>query len=255
MSSLIRKRIVCLLGVCVLGSGAWAEEPLPRVLLLGDSIRQGYAPYVQSELSGEADVFAPSDNCRSTFNALSDNPTKLTGWLGSEEWDVIHFNFGLHDMEYPGDCEFPPDDPADYDPLVPLGEDSGEYQYNLRQIIDIMQAHSPDAVLVWATTTAVPPGGNRVSTDPPIYNAAAETVMADYGIVTDDLYTLSVELRQNPAMYPPAPDVHYTALGYQNLAGQVSDSIRAVLPEPAGLSLLVIGGLAFVCQKRKTFVK
>ncbi|MBN1556476.1 MAG: SGNH/GDSL hydrolase family protein [Phycisphaerae bacterium] len=114
-----------------------------------------------------------------------------------------------------------------------------------------MQAHSPDAALIWATTTVVPPDGNRLPTDPPIYNAAAATVMADYGIVTDDLYTLSVELRQDPAMYPPGYDVHYTALGYQNLADHVSESIRTALsPEPATVSLLCLGGLALLRRRK-----
>jgi acyl-CoA thioesterase-1 len=254
MSPLARKSVLLILGLTIPGFAAWADDPtLPRVLLLGDSIRQGYAPYVQTYMAGEADVFAPSDNCRSTANAMLGDPpgTRLMGWLGGEQWDVIHFNFGLHDMEYPGDCQFPPDDPADYDPLVPLGEDAGEYQYNLRQIIDIMQAHSPNATLVWATTTAVPPDGNRLPTDPPVYNAAAATVMADYGIGTNDLYTLSVELRQNPAMYPPGYDVHYTALGYQNLASQVSDSIRAASPEPATLGIVAVGGLMLIRRKKE----
>ncbi|MBN1555334.1 MAG: PEP-CTERM sorting domain-containing protein [Phycisphaerae bacterium] len=254
MSSLYRNTILFCLHLVVLGSAVWADDPLPRVLLLGDSIRQGYAPYVQSYLAGEADVFAPSDNSRSTANALSGDPYKLLGWLGGEPWDVIHFNFGLHDMEYPNGCTFPPDDPSLYDPLVPLGENPGEYQYNLRQIIDIMRAHSPDAVLLWATTTVVPPGGNRLPTDPPIYNAAAATVMNEYGIVTDDLYSLSVILRQDPAMYPPGYDVHYTVLGYQNLAENVSDSIREVIPEPATICLLAFGGWSLLFRRKRKFV-
>lgn len=251
MPPLYRNAVLFCLGLAILCSLTWAEEPLPRVLLLGDSIREGYAPYVQAAMAGEADVFAPGDNCRSTFNALSGDPQKIVGWLGDDPWDVIHFNFGLHDMEYPGGCVFPPDDPSLFEHYVPLGEQPGEYQYNLRRIIDIVKAHSPDAVLIWATTTAVPPGGNRNPADPPVYNAAAATVMSDYGIVTDDLFTLSVELREDPAMYMPGWDVHYTALGYQNLAAQVSESIRGVIPEPATLGLLAVGGLGVVLRRKK----
>ena len=252
MHSLYRNAILLCLDLVILCSAAWADNPSrPRVLLLGDSIRMGYTPYVQADLADDADVYILEDNCRSTANAmLGDIPgTRLRSWLGSEEWDVIHLNFGLHDMEYPEGCQFPPDDLDLYEHYVPLGENPGEYQYNLREIIDIIQAHSPNATLIWATTTAVPPGGNRNPIDPLIYNDAAALVMADYEIPTDDLYTLSVVLRQDPTMCMSGADVHYTALGYQNLANQVTDSIRAVLPEPATCSLLAFGGL-FFCRKR-----
>ena len=72
------------------------KATLPRVLLIGDSISMGYLPHVQRLLKGTAYVEHPAANCRSTAEGLRD----LDNWLGSEGWDVIHFNWGLHDLKY-----------------------------------------------------------------------------------------------------------------------------------------------------------
>ena len=40
---------------------------LPRVLLLGDSIRMSYQPHVAELLAGRAVVVGPADNCQYSF--------------------------------------------------------------------------------------------------------------------------------------------------------------------------------------------
>ena len=72
-------------------------DGLPRVLLLGDSISIGYTLPVREALKGKANVHRPPTNCSSTGNALD----HLDSWLGRGKWDVIHFNFGLHDAKLP----------------------------------------------------------------------------------------------------------------------------------------------------------
>ena len=69
---------------------------LPRVLIIGDSISIGYTLPVRAQLRGRANVHRPKDNCGSTLVGLE----RLDAWLGNGKWDVIHFNFGLHDMSY-----------------------------------------------------------------------------------------------------------------------------------------------------------
>jgi len=66
---------------------------LPRVLLIGDSISIGYTVPTRALLKGKANVHRPPTNCSSTGYGL----TMLDAWLGAKKWDVIHFNFGLHD--------------------------------------------------------------------------------------------------------------------------------------------------------------
>src|ERR1043166_9555827 len=73
------------------------EDPhLPRVLIIGDSISMGYTWEVRKLLAGKANVQHPNVNCWSTAFGLD----HIDQWLGKKHWDVIYFNFGLHDLKY-----------------------------------------------------------------------------------------------------------------------------------------------------------
>src|SRR5512137_1049512 len=71
---------------------------LPRVLLIGDSISIGYTVAVRDLLKAKANVHRIPVNGASTLNGLKN----LDTWLGTSKWDVIHFNWGLHDLKYLG---------------------------------------------------------------------------------------------------------------------------------------------------------
>ena len=74
---------------------AITDEPgLPRVLLIGDSISMGYTIPGARGLAGKANLHRPPQNCGPTIFGIE----RLESWLGSGHWDVIHFNFGLHDL-------------------------------------------------------------------------------------------------------------------------------------------------------------
>ena len=83
---------------------------LPRVLLIGDSISIGYTVPAREALRGKANVHRPLTNCGPTTRGLEN----LSQWLGDADWDVIHFNWGLHDLKYLG-----PDDENLQDPKDP----------------------------------------------------------------------------------------------------------------------------------------
>jgi hypothetical protein len=72
------------------------DPKLPRVLLIGDSISIGYTVAVRERLKGKANVHRIPQNGGATEVGLD----KMTAWLGKGKWDVIHFNFGLHDAKY-----------------------------------------------------------------------------------------------------------------------------------------------------------
>src|SRR5512144_2294125 len=68
---------------------------LPRVLLIGDSISIGYTPPVRELLQGKANVHRIPANGGPTSNGLA----HIDEWLGEGKWDLIHFNWGLHDLK------------------------------------------------------------------------------------------------------------------------------------------------------------
>ena len=71
------------------------DPKLPRVLIIGDSISIGYTSPTRKLLAGKANVHRIPEN-----GGPSDNGTKkIKQWLGDSKWDVIHFNWGLHDIK------------------------------------------------------------------------------------------------------------------------------------------------------------
>jgi lysophospholipase L1-like esterase len=195
------------------------EERLPRVLILGDSITMGYTPIVQQMLSGEADVVRPDENCGATAHGLE----RLDAWLGDGHWDVIHFNFGLHDLKYvDGQGEtVPPEQGAVQVPL-------DTYEANLEQIVQRLR--QTGAKLIWGSTTPVPAGAvGRIADDAVHYNAVAQRVLRrrlGEERVVNDLHAYA--LPRLAEIQQPA-NVHFTPAGSQALAEQVASAIRQQL--------------------------
>ena len=190
---------------------------LPRVLILGDSISMAYTPLVRKALAGKANVHRPPENCFDTNNGVR----KLDTWLGAGKWDVIHFNFGLHDNNHL--------DPAGK--LVEVG--SGrlvstpeQYGRNLREIVTRLKRTG--AKLIFATTTPIPPGAvGRVPGAERAYNDVAVEVMREAGVEINDLNGF-LALHPQPR---PAPDnVHFLDAGNEALARVVTEKISAALP-------------------------
>jgi len=195
------------------------QEGLPRVLLIGDSISIGYTLPVRELLKGKANVHRPSTNCGPTSRGVSG----IDQWLGKGKWDVIHFNWGLHDLKYLGPKGENLADPkaADSHQQIP----PAEYEKNLQLLVKRMK--KTGARLIWCSTTPVPSGAKgRVVGDSVKYNQIALRVMKEHGIAVDDLYGLSIgklEKIQRPA------NVHFTPEGSRMLAEQVVKSISRQL--------------------------
>ncbi len=193
---------------------------LPRVLLIGDSISIGYTLPVRALMKGKANVHRPRTNCGPTTRGLSG----IDDWLGDKKWDVIHFNWGLHDLKYMArDGKLAdPKAPGSHQQVPPA-----EYEKNLRTLVDRLK--KTGAKLIWCSTTPVPEGSNgRLPGDAAKYNAIAAKVMADHQIPTDDLYTFAkarLKEIQRPA------NVHFSSAGSKALAQQVADSISKALAQ------------------------
>ncbi len=176
------------------------DPTLPRVLLIGDSVSRGYTLATRDALKGKANLHRAPENCGPTANGVK----KLAIWLGSGKWDVIHFNFGIHDRATP---------PADY-------------ERRLEEIV--LRLKKTGAKLIWASTTPIPRDDVKKQDPASIVerNAIAARVMAKHGVAVDDLFgyiTPHLAEAQNPN------DVHFNAKGYQMLGGKVAASITEVL--------------------------
>jgi len=193
------------------------DKTLPNVLIIGDSISIGYTPFVIKQLEGKANVSRVNTNCGDTNKGLKN----IKQWLGDTKWDVIHYNFGLHDL-----CYRHPDskvsgnrDKVNGKIAVPLDQ----YRNNMEIITETLKA--TDAKLIFALTTVVPEGeAGRFAGDEIKYNGAAAKVMKKYGVAINDLHALSSSFKKD--MFVRSGNVHYTKKGSGKLGTQVSSLIE-----------------------------
>ncbi|MEJ7592904.1 MAG: SGNH/GDSL hydrolase family protein [Planctomycetaceae bacterium] len=195
------------------------QAGLPRVLLIGDSISMGYTLPVRELLKGKANVIRPLTNCGPTTRGV----TSIDEWLGDGQWDVIHFNFGLHDMVF-----FAADGKTRAEPSTEGARRQvsvEDYEANLRKLLDRLK--QTKAKLIWCITTPVPEGsGGRIAAEAVLYNQIAAQVMAEHGIGVDDLHAFALP-RLKDIQQPK--NVHFTPEGSGVLAGEVVRSIEAAL--------------------------
>ena len=177
------------------------DPKLPRVLLIGDSISRGYTMPVRRMLKGKVNVHRAPENCGKTSNGLR----KLDTWLGNGRWDLLHFNFGIHDRK------LNPEDYAD----------------RLEMIVERLKPATDRLVFAMSTPIAKEdemyiPGSSARS------NKIARKIMKRHGIPVNDLHALmlpKLKEYQNPR------DCHFTLEGYEVIGRQVADVISRQLKE------------------------
>ncbi len=182
---------------------------LPRVLLIGDSISIGYTVPVRDLLKGKANVHRIPENGGPTTNGTA----KLAKWIGTSKWDVIHFNWGLHDLKFMDNGKA----------QVSLTD----YEKNLRELVKQLKA--TNAKLIWCATTPVPDAKltpPRKDSDVQAYNAVAKKVMEENKVPINDLYAHT--LPKLAEVQRPA-NVHFTTSGSEFLAKRVAKSIEEAL--------------------------
>ena len=205
------KRYIFAILVCFILTGAVNTKP--KVLIIGDSISLGYTPYVKELMKDEAIVVHNKGNAAYTGTGL----IMIDEWLGEEDWDVIHFNWGLWDMygwRFKDTLRTP-----------------DVYAENLEILITRLE--ETGAELIWATTTPVCPAPERNdltlidSKTEKAYRKAALRVMRKHKIQVNDLYASMKRKQKEYAI--GENDVHFTSEGSQFLAEQVANEIRKAL--------------------------
>jgi len=194
-----------------------SEKRMPRVALLGDSIRIGYEPFVRANLVEKAFVWGPVDNGQHTTNLL----LNFWAWVAAQQPDVLHVNAGLWDLRIVA--------PGSPFRAVSLSA----YRENIRNFITLTRQHT-DAKIIWATITPIVNDrvhetaiqyftAGRDAADVLVYNAAAVEVAREMGVVINDLHALVVQHR--PEKLICGDGVHFTGEGYHLLGCQVASCI------------------------------
>lgn len=190
------------------------DEPgLPRVLLIGDSISMGYTLPVRERLDGVANVHRIPANGGPTTRGLQN----IDKWLGEGDWDLIHFNWGIHDLRHMEDGE------------AQVGAD--DYEKNLRALVERLK--KTGAALVWATITPIPENpliNDRHFDDENAYNRIATRIMEENGIPINDLHAWMLPRFEE---FQVPDDLHYQPDGSEHLADKVAEEIAKRL-HPSG---------------------
>jgi hypothetical protein len=175
------------------------DPDLPRVLLIGDSISRGYALPVRKELAGVANVHRAPANCGSTWVGRK----KLPIWLGDGKWDLITFNFGIHDRNTPADT----------------------YTRNLGEIVAALK--KTGAQLVWIHSTPLSEGKlgykRGMMTEK---NKIAHAIMKKHDIPVLDLHAVALPLVEK---HQYSDGCHFKDEGYAAMAKAIAAELRKTL--------------------------
>ena len=159
--------------------GTGAKTPAPH------NIPLGYGWNVR-DLLGEAGIATVQHSGGWLLGGQAANTAKgvacIDHWLGGFYWDVVHVNFGLHDI-----------DESEYVPVE-------QYIRNLATIHSKIQpALTRTGAFIWASSTPVPyPSEYRLRNNSAVirYNAAAAQLwktLPEGSVVVNDLYALIIK--------------------------------------------------------------
>jgi len=199
-------------------STAVGEETssLPKVVLIGDSIRLSYEPVVAKQLEGRFVVVGPKANGGDSEKVLAN----LEKWIIREKPDIVHFNCGIHDTKKfhsTGRFQVSPE----------------SYEANLHKIVERIRRET-DAVLLFATTTPIideRAANLRKDRDYKLlgesvekYNAIAKKVMTKLKVPVNDLHARITESdpRQTLDTLIGSDGVHLTESGKELLGKRVA---------------------------------
>ena len=229
------------------------SNSLPNVMLMSDSIGalgSGYFSNVRALLGPSASAVTGAGAvgnavvhhtgsygtaiCGSSFGNASCVDTWMARSLlnGSKGFDVIHFNWGLHDI-----CA------KMYAPVT-----AAQYLENMETLYTRMKKYlAPNGTMIWSSTTPVPPSyHNRVNSDVLRINAQMATLFGRAGkykdVVLSDMYGSVVRRCNTRALdggigYPQSSDctfiqsrgVHFSDTGKQFTALVAAGSIMQYL--------------------------
>ena len=210
----IGKLLLPLLAIASLGVSALAREgtewdtaywynanddKLPRVLLVGDSICNGYQTQVRDELAGVAYVsFWATSKCVTDRSYLK----QLAYILEEYPYKVVHVNNGLHS----------------------LVTDPKAWEGSLRAALALIREKAPDAKIIWASSTPIK-DENRMPRVKEL-NEIGERIAKENQLPVDDLFAL-MDPQDRTTFWTDT--YHFTPEARKLQAKQVAGFVRAAL--------------------------
>jgi len=188
---------------------------VPRVMLLGDSIRMSYQPIVAQMLEGTAEVVGPEENGQYGLYTLA----SLERWLGQlGRPDVVHWNNGIHDSGH---------NPVRSPVQIPVEMYGAILEFILQRL------RETGARIIWATSTPVHPerpfrddqwSWRNEEIDE--YNRVALEVMTRHGIAINDLHAV---VGSDVDRYLSEDQLHLSEEGQRVCAEAVVEVVRGYL--------------------------
>ena len=145
----------------------------PRILLIGDSILNGYVKTVTAALDGKAYV----DAWVNPYNQSEHLNKLLAEVLANGPYDVVHFNMGLHGWQK-GRIK------------------DGTFEPLTKAYVEVIREKLPKAKIIWASSTPVTVKNKPTELDSEInpiiteHNRMAAKVMAELRVPVNDFYAL-----------------------------------------------------------------
>lgn len=182
-------------------SQAQEAAPLPRVLIIGDSVYNQHTRESSKVLKGKVEVvyafWHPQEiaDTATTIELLdrhlgridrNGKPIERDEWPA---WDLIHFNCGLGDLIHrtPGTKAFR---------VMPRhvggirNTPADRYARNLDVLVEALKSRAPGATLVWGSTTPIRASASNVfeKGSEVEYNRIAAEVMKKQGVPINDMH-------------------------------------------------------------------
>lgn len=208
-----------------------SRQPKKNVLIVGDSVSGGYISYVKAALANVSNVQHGPDNTGggmadgAGYGALCSRHFVRTPHYTLPSWDVITFNYGLHDGA---------DTNASYTANLASVADTMVETANLTAYVSGAAYKKPARLIYFLTT--IPGGANSVPGEPVSptdkrvieLNALATVIMAERNITTVDLYKTMTQCGQTCSGCKP----HCPPAGYEYLVSKaIVPSILKALGE------------------------
>jgi lysophospholipase L1-like esterase len=173
----------------------------PRVLMVGDSITNGYYNAASKALAEKA------YGAKLTTSACVSDPAflkQLDGMISQYQFAVIHFNNGLHGFGYTEE----------------------EYQAGYEKALEYIKQKSPSTKLIVALTTPLQSTSkkNELNTRVDERNKIARVLAEKYNAKVNDLHSIS---KDHPEYY--SDPYHYKKVAVELQAKQVADVLAATL--------------------------